>query len=119
MKTRPDNELVFYLKARGVSAEGYQSENGFTVRANSTVRKYPTGAFQRSQSLMSVRNNLLKSGALTERADDLLMTRDCEFGSPSTAASLVLGCPANGRRAWKTADGIPLAVTLIGATQHA
>ena len=64
---------------------------------------------------ISLRNKLVEEGVLQhvpnglDAAGGLKFTADYLFGSPSTAAGVVLGRNANGRTEWKDAS-VPLAV---------
>jgi hypothetical protein len=54
------------------------------------------------------RDDLIRQGVLAADGDAFVFTQDYTFGSPSTAASVVMGRNSNGRIDWKTADGRPL-----------
>jgi hypothetical protein len=94
---------IYYLEAKDLSAEGYESDEGFVVRRGSRSPKdavpscpAPTGA---------ARAELLSQGIFRSEGDALMLTQDYLFSSPSQAASVMLARSSNGRVEWKTADG--------------
>jgi hypothetical protein len=95
------------LKNKGITAEGYESEDGFVVRAGSTaviktVESIPPHA-------LTLRQELLTSEILRQKGkDSYYLTQDYEFSSPSTAAAVLIGASVNGRDWWKTSDGTTL-----------
>jgi hypothetical protein len=54
---------------------------------------------------VSTRRNLIEEGALVKEGSFLRFSRDCEFTSPSAAATVVHGGSANGLLAWKDKSG--------------
>jgi hypothetical protein len=95
------------LTNKGISAEGYESEDGFVVKKGSTaVVETVSSAHAFS---ISLRKELLKNGILKQQSARFLeFAEDYEFSSPSTAAAVLVGASANGRDFWKTRDGITL-----------
>ena len=95
---------VFYIKgSREAEAQGGQSVEGFVVYKGSaasleTVKSSPN-------SLIRLRTKLIESNILTKEVTKLTFLEDYIFSSPSTAAMVVLGRPANGLLEWKTAEG--------------
>jgi len=53
----------------------------------------------------SVREELIRQKVLIADGDCLRLVQDYLFASPSLAAGVMLGRPANGRVEWKAADG--------------
>ena len=51
------------------------------------------------------RDDLIRQGVLVAERDGYVFTQDYVFGSPSTAASVVMGRNAKGRLDWKAANG--------------
>jgi hypothetical protein len=93
----------YYLRARGVEAQGYEDPNGFVVLAGSQVaRDYVPSA---QGYLVTMRAALQQRGVIVQNGDGLKMGQDYTFDSPSTAAGVVLGRSSNGRVEWKDADG--------------
>lgn len=101
------------LSAKGITAEGMESSEGFVVRAGSGAVKNEvssTPAYHRQ-----LRAALLANGVLKAAGDGLEFTQDYVFPSPSFAASVIQGRPANGRLDWKTKDGKTLKDVQEGA----
>ena len=70
------------------------------------------GATARPETVQSIqpwlgdlREQLVADGVLTHAAGELTLSQDYTFGSPSTAASVLLGRHANGRVEWRAEDG--------------
>ncbi len=51
------------------------------------------------------REQLIEKGHLKQEGNRLIFTKDIEFGSPSTAGSVVRGGNTNGLTNWKNGDG--------------
>ena len=90
-------------KGKGLVARGYESTQGFVVKAGSQAvgQVVPSMA----PSLVAMRQELIDLGVLVQKGNDLEFTQDYAFSSPSTAASVVQGRSANGRMEWKDAQG--------------
>ena len=58
-----------------------------------------------SPSFMKLRQKLIDEGVLADKGEYLEFVDDYIFGSPSTAAIMVMGRSANGLTEWKTKDG--------------
>lgn len=93
----------FLLSGRGVTGRGYESSNGFVVRAGSVG----TAAITPSADpfVGKMRGQLLAKGVLVQEGEQLRFTQDYEFRAPSAASVVLLGRNDNGRTSWKTADG--------------
>jgi hypothetical protein len=96
-------EFVLSARAKGVSAQGYESTTGFVVRAGSLAASTEVRSIH--AYLTELRRSLLEQGVLANRGDHLEVTQDYAFASPSTAAGVLLGRAANGRVEWRTRDG--------------
>lgn len=90
-------------KGKGLLARGYESTQGFVVRAGSQAAGQVVPSM--APSLVVKRQELIELGVLVQKGSDLEFTQDYAFSSPSTAASVVLGRSANGRLEWKDAQG--------------
>ncbi|MEM7147531.1 MAG: GIY-YIG nuclease family protein [Verrucomicrobiota bacterium] len=103
---REATELDFlYCKIKGVVAKGRRTQNGFIVFKGSQA----VLAHRPSAKRMRVkREQLIEKGYLKEQDGFLLFTRDLEFGSPSTAGSIVRGGNSNGLTCWKNSKGTSL-----------
>lgn len=95
-----------HLLGKAASARGMDTAEGFLVRADS--RANATEAPSTHEFLRSIRSELLNAGILKREGDYLVLTQDYLFGSPSTAAGVMLGRSANGRTEWKDISGRPL-----------
>ena len=90
-------------KGKGLLARGYESTQGFVVKAGSqaavqAVPSVPPGT-------LAMRQQLQDLGVMVEQDNTYAFTQDYAFSSPSTAASVVLGRSTNGRLEWKDAQG--------------
>ena len=97
-----DGPVVFELIARqlGIQATAIQDENGdFVVQKGSKARSQWVGSPLHTYAREHVK---LSQKVLRPDPDGntLLFTRNYPFTSPSTAASVIRGTPANGRTAW-------------------
>jgi hypothetical protein len=95
-------------KGKGLLARGYESTQGFVVKAGSqaavqAVPSVPPGT-------LAMRQQLQDLGVMVEQGNTYAFTQDYAFSSPSTAASVVLCRSANGRLEWKDAQGRSLKV---------
>jgi hypothetical protein len=103
-ETKPADRQLLWLKNKGINAQGYESEDGFVVKAGSTavtqsVESIPAHAFL-------LRKEFVDSGIFNQKDQDFFaLTQDYEFSSPSTAAAVLIGVSINGRDSWKTSDG--------------
>ena len=55
--------------------------------------------------VVALRKHLIDQGLLEQSGDHLRLTQDYTFGSPSTAAAVMLARTANGRVEWKDEHG--------------
>jgi 5-methylcytosine-specific restriction enzyme B len=99
-----DVENQLFVEGKGSSATGSLTENGFLVLKGALLRReFMTSA---SASMKSRRSRMLaEDGLLEANGDQLTLTRDYLFQSPSGAASSILGRASNGWHDWKHADG--------------
>lgn len=96
-------EEIYICKGKGVEARGALIDEGFVVFKDSRV----TGNEAKTigKWLKKVRRNLMERGIITRDGNDYIFTKDHIFGSPSTAAGVVLGCRVNGWLHWKNKKG--------------
>ena len=102
------NTDLMFCEIKNVKAMGRPSENGFLVLKGSeavlkerpSVKKYPYPS--------KLREQLSSDGVLNLEKDKLVFTKDYEFSSPSSAASVIHGGHANGLQAWKDTNGVSL-----------
>ncbi|GAB4061308.1 GIY-YIG nuclease family protein [Uliginosibacterium sediminicola] len=96
-------------RSKGITATGYESTQGFVVKAGSQAVATVTPSMQEHMSrLLDERQVLIENGVLQKNGEHYVVTQDYVFSSPSTAASVLLGCSSNGRVAWKDAQGTTL-----------
>ena len=93
-------EHLFYTKGRGCSAKGFYHNNGFTILKGSIIAKSSVPSFGWKEK----RDALLKEYTI-ENGDNLKLTTDKTFSSPSTAADFCIGSSNNGWLVWKDKDG--------------
>ena len=98
--SQPKGEHLFYTKGRGCEAKGFYSSNGFTVLKGSVIAKTMVPSFNWKEK----RESMLHEYASIEN-DELVMTSDKTFPSPSTAADFCIGSSNNGWLVWKDKEG--------------
>ncbi|MCA1604691.1 MAG: AIPR family protein, partial [Acidobacteria bacterium] len=103
-------EPEFWLQRHGIYARGYRfGQKKFlvlegSIAANSAVPSlYPRYAKRRRQLIDEF---VLRP---TTGGEQLVLTQDELFDSPSDAGAVMTGCTINGRQEWRTADGVSLA----------
>lgn len=95
-------EELLYCKIKGRTATGKRTANGFVVFAGSqAVLEHRPSA----RSMREKREQLIEKGHLKQEGECLVFTKDIEFGSPSTAGSVVRGGNTNGLISWKNSAG--------------
>ena len=99
------SELLF-IESKTIKASGYEDPKGFVVLKGSQVLKDEQAAIHNYMS--TLRKDLLAQGVIAENGQHYVVTQDHVFGSPSTAAGVILGRAANGRTEWKNAQGTTL-----------
>lgn len=106
--TKSKSKHAFSIKAKEISARGYENPEGFMVLQGSTAVCQEVQSIQRYMS--DLRKELQSQGVLISRGDNLEFAQDYLFNSPSTAAGVVQGRSANGRIDWKDDRGRSLKV---------
>jgi hypothetical protein len=104
----PTGAVTLFLKSKGVAASGVDTPSGFVVRMGSKAvgdDKVVPSMAEYIPHVKDRRDQLILQGVLAADGDAFVFTQDYTFGSPSTAASVVMGRNSNGRIDWKTADG--------------
>ena len=92
-----------FLKAKGISARGYEDAGGFVVQSGSQAVKDEVASIH--SHLSNLRTTLLSLGLLEDDGTVYRLVQDYPFGSPSTASGVLLGRSSNGRTDWKDGDG--------------
>lgn len=100
-QTATEKELL-YCSIKELVATGKRSSTGFVVFKGSqaVLHHRPSAGIIRDK-----REELMASGALRTQGTHLIFTKDVEFGSPSTAGSIVRGGHTNGLTQWRNSAG--------------
>lgn len=100
-----ESKDLLYCKIKGLTATGKRTANGFVVFSGSqaVLEHRPS-----TKRMRAKREQLIEKGLLKEENDYLVFIKDVEFGSPSTAGSVVKGGNTNGLTNWKNFNGIQL-----------
>ncbi len=99
--TKPGDLLT--IESKGIKANGFEDAKGFVVVKGSQLVKVETNTIH--QYMSTIRQDLLAKGVIADNGQCYVFTQDQVFGSPSTAAGVILGRTANGRIEWKNAQG--------------
>jgi hypothetical protein len=91
------------IEAKGVVANGYETDEGFVVTAGSHAASKAVPSLPKN--LGSLRDKLRKEKILVADGDYLKYAKPYTFESCSTAASVTLGRNSNGRIEWKNTKG--------------
>jgi len=98
--------VILHHSIKGLTAEGTRTPNGFVVFAGGqAVLKHRPSAHVSHGFILDERARLMETEALIPEGDHLVLTRDVEFSSPSTAAGVLQGGGANGQTSWRDANG--------------
>ena len=98
---REDEDL--FLKAKGITARGYEDAGKFVVRSGSQAVKTEVASIH--TYLSDLRKALLNQGILADAGDTYQLVQDYWFTSPSTASGVMLASASNGREEWKDGEG--------------
>lgn len=98
----PADGVAFELHAAryGLSARAELSRDELIVQAGSQARDGWT-ASQHGHSYRKLRDDLCRAGVLVDDGQAMTFTRNYAFSSPSAAAAVILGRPANDPLEWK------------------
>ncbi len=98
-------------KGKGLLARGYESTQGFVVKAGSqAMADLAPSLLNHFAGTVAKRQELIDLGVLAQQGSAYVFTQDYAFSSPSLASSVVLGRSSNGRMDWKDAQGRALKV---------
>lgn len=98
--------IEFRCTGPGCDAVGRLTTDGFVVLAGSRARGTVVDSMERhARNYFERRAALVESGCFEHDGDQLVLTQDREFSSPSFAAAVFLGRNANGWKEWKDASG--------------
>ena len=96
----------FFLNAKGLKAEGYESTSGFVVCEGSQAALEAVPSMKTHvRGMYEIREKLISTGVLSPADGSYRFTQDYSFSSPSTAAAVAMGRSANGRIEWKDKSG--------------
>lgn len=99
------DDFVFECKnGKGAYGQGKYTEEGFVIFKGAKCSKEISKTFQEVRAPL-IRNTLIKDKILLEKNGFYELKEDYLFSSPSTAAQVILGSPANGWVSWKLKDG--------------
>ena len=99
----PAGAVTLVLNSSGITAKGRETGDGFLVEAGATARAVEQASIH--PYMKSIRARLLRDGMLRPDGGLYRLVQDQVFGSPSTAAGVLLGRPASGPMEWKDASG--------------
>ena len=95
-----------FIKAKGITAAGYDTPAGFVVsRGSEAVIEWVPSAHKYA---LALRDALVERGVLVPSQDRFVFAQDYTFESPSGAAQVIQGRTANGRIDWKDESGTTL-----------
>lgn len=94
---------VLFLNGSGISARARETGEGFLVEAGATARAAEQPSIH--PYMKAIRARMLRDGFFAIHGHLYRLTEDQLFGSPSTAAGVLLGRPASGPLEWKDASG--------------
>lgn len=98
-----ENDILYIEAARGASAKGIQTQEGFVVLKGSKIATdYVNSYGERS---IAKRNELIQSEKIAVINNEFIVMEDLLFSSPSAAADIVMGRSANGLTEWKNKFG--------------
>ncbi len=110
-ETLTKEELIFYVsyKEDNIQASGIYNDEGFVVLKGSQVRINKKDSLR--NNLQKLKEKLIKEEAIIQDPNNqkaYIFKQDYVFKAPSTASSFILGISSNGRKEWKTEQGISL-----------
>lgn len=91
-------ERIYQIDRKNILAKGKLSNEGFVVFSGATIAS-KLGAV--NTSVAKLREKLISNGTIIVETDKVVLTKDCIFSSSSSAATIVLGVSANGKKEWK------------------
>jgi hypothetical protein len=101
--TRVKEKELLYCKGKDAKAVGEYTDEGLVVFKGSTANL--TESPSSGNTLKALRKKLIDEGILVQEGNVYVFTKDYIFGSPSSAADVVLARSANGWTEWKRKDG--------------
>jgi hypothetical protein len=99
------DELIFECKnTKGCIGFGKYTQEGMVILKGAKCSVEVSKTFQEVR-VPSIRSSLIEDKILVQKNGFYELQEDYLFSSPSTAAQLILGSPANGWTSWKTKNG--------------
>ncbi|MFB9263921.1 DUF4357 domain-containing protein [Bradyrhizobium erythrophlei] len=102
----PSAEFILETKKHGLKANAVLVDGEFVVEAGSFARLAWEGVGSEMTSYGQLHQELRNEGVLQPQGAVNVFTKNYAFKSPSAAAAVVNGRPANGTVEWKTVDGL-------------
>lgn len=99
-------QIVYNIIGRGITAQMYESDQGYVVMKGSQCRKETAKSL--AHGWLKLRGNLFHKGILEEKSQCLEFNQDTIFNSSSAAASVVRGKQSAGPVSWKDKNGSTL-----------
>jgi hypothetical protein len=99
--TSKPGELLF-IEAKGIKATGYEDPKGFVVIKGSQLVKDEVPSIH--AYMTTLRKDMLEQGVISANGNAYVFNQDYVFNSSSTAAGVVQGRTANGRKDWKNKE---------------
>lgn len=117
-KTESSSKAVelLYLEYKGIKACGYEDPKGLVVLKGSQLIKDEKSYIHAYMS--TLRKDMLEQGVISLNGETYVFNQDYVFNSPSTAAGVIQGRTANGRRDWKNKEGKTLSELQEAAAQQ-
>lgn len=117
-KTESSSKVVelLYLEYKGIKATGYEDPKGLVVLKGSQLMKDEKAYIHAYMS--TLRKDLLEQGVISLNGETYVFNQDYVFNSPSTAAGVIQGRTANGRRDWRNKEGRTLSELQEAAAQQ-
>jgi len=100
--TSKPGELLF-IEAKGIKATGYEDPKGFVVLKGSQLVKDEVPSIH--AYMTTLRKDMLEQGVISASGNAYVFNQDYVFNSSSTAAGVIQGRTANGRKDWKNKEG--------------
>jgi hypothetical protein len=111
--TKKPSDLLS-IDSKGIKASGYEDAKGFVVVKGSQLVKDEVQSIH--QYMSTLRRDLLAQGVIVVNSQTYVFAQDQVFGSPSSAAGVILGRTANGRIEWKNSEGKTLKQLQVAVT---
>lgn len=102
-KAAKSKKQLLRIESKGIVAEGYESAQGIVVKKGSQAVLNEVPSIH--QYMSTLRKDLIEKGVFHKASQYFEFLQDYAFNSPSTAAGVILGRPANGRVEWKDLKG--------------